>query len=360
MSVVVLNKIPSPTWSWCRMNKTELVCDEQILSALENVLPDVRGEAEGLEYTENGSILWEKLPELTGGIGDDAGSLFEEAVPCGISVLAGKKIEKPVVLDYNFAQGMNVSACQVIHAQEGAEVTVVIVNSSDKDACGLEALKTEIYAEAFSKVHVIKVQLLGDDFIQIDETASYAAENASVNVTHVVLGGAKTYVGVGSSLKEYKASFRSDLAYMCKNKQELDLNYIVLQYGKKTDCKMYVNGTLRDEAKKTYRGTIDFKNGCAGSTGEEQEEVLLLSPKAVNNSIPVILCDEEDVAGEHGASIGRLSDEQLFYMESRGICQEAAENIIARAKIQRVVSLIDDEKVVEQTESFMNGLFGEE
>ena len=73
-----------------------------------------------------------------------------------------------------------------------------------------------------------------------------------------------------------------------------------------------------------------------------------------------ILCDEEDVAGEHGASIGRLSDEQLFYMESRGICQEAAENIIARAKIQRVVSLIDDEKVVEQTESFMNGLFGEE
>lgn len=360
MSSVVLNKIPSPTWSWCKMNKAELACDEQVISALENVLPEVRGEADGVEYTENGSVLWEKLPELTGGTGDGADALFDEAVPCGISVLAGKKIEKPVVLDYNFAQGMNVSACQVIHAQEGAEVTVVIVNSSDKDACGLEALKTEIYAEAFSKVHVIKVQLLGDDFIQIDETASYAAENASVNVTHVVLGGAKTYVGVGSNLKEYKANFHSDLAYMCKGKQELDLNYIVLQYGKKTDCKMFVNGTLRDEAKKTYRGTIDFKNGCAGSTGEEQEEVLLLSPKAVNNSIPVILCDEEDVAGEHGASIGRLSDEQLFYMESRGICQEAAENIIARAKIQRVVSMIDDEKVVEQTESFMNGLFGEE
>ena len=179
-----------------------------------------------------------------------------------------------------------------------------------------------------------------------------------MEVTHIVLGGAKTYVGVGSNLKEYKSSFKSDLAYYTRGNQELDLNYIVLQYGKKTDCVMNVYGTMNDQSKKTYRGTIDFKNGCAGSTGNEQEETLLLSPKVVNNSIPVILCDEEDVSGEHGASIGRLSEDMLFYMESRGISLEVAENLIARAKVQRVVNKIGDEKVCGQVEAFMDDLFG--
>ena len=80
-----------------------------------------------------------------------------------------------------------------------------------------------------------------------------------------------------------------------------------------------------DYAKKTYRGTIDFKNGCQGASGNEQEETLLLTPTVVNKSIPVILCDEEDVAGEHGATIGKLSNDILFYMNAHGISKEAAE-----------------------------------
>ena len=117
---------------------------------------------------------------------------------------------------------------------------------------------------------------------------------------------------------------------------------------------MKVNGTLLDGASKTYRGTIDFKNGCAGAKGNEMEEVLLLSPKAVNKSIPVILCDEEDVEGEHGATIGRLSKEMLFYMESRGISEAEAEKIMSRAKIQAAASLIPDEDIKEKINAFLD------
>lgn len=351
---IIVNEIPSKTWSWCRMNKAEV----SVEAGLENVLPEVRGESK-VEYTENGTSLWENLPETKGGAGAGADSLFEEALPVGIVAPKGKKLTEPVVLNYAFAEGMNALTTQVIKAEEDSELTVIILSSSDKKAGGLQALKTEIVAGANAKVHLIKAQLLGDDFVQIDETASYAGENALVEVTHVVLGGAKTYVGTGSNLKEYKASFKSDLAYYTRGTQELDLNYIVLQYGKKTDCVMNVYGTMKDESKKTYRGTIDFKNGCAGSTGNEQEETLLLSPKVVNNSIPVILCDEEDVAGEHGASIGRLAEDMVFYMESRGVSRESAENLMARAKVQRIVNKIGDEKTVEQIEAYMDSLFGE-
>ena len=350
---IIINEIPSKTWSWCKMNKAEVSFE----SGLENFFPEVRGES-GVEYTQNGTLLWDSLAETKGGVGSGADSLFDDALPVGIIAKKGSKVLAPVVLNYSFADGSRGVTSQVIKAEEDSEVTVIILSSSQKSGRGFQALKTKIVAKANSKVHVIKVQLLGDGFVQVCDTASCCDESAEVEVTHIVLGGAKTYVGVGSNLKEYKSSFKSDLAYYTRGNQELDLNYIVLQYGKKTDCVMNVYGTMNDQSKKTYRGTIDFKNGCAGSTGNEQEETLLLSPKVVNNSIPVILCDEEDVSGEHGASIGRLSEDMLFYMESRGISLEVAENLMARAKVQRVVNKIGDEKVCGQVEAFMDDLFG--
>ena len=96
------------------------------------------------------------------------------------------------------------------------------------------------------------------------------------------------------------------------------------------------SGALTDSAEKVFRGTIDFKNGSAGSTGSEQETVLLLGDDVVNKTVPLILCAEENVEGNHGATIGELDDETLFYFESRGIGREAAENLMARAAVERL------------------------
>ena len=84
------------------------------------------------------------------------------------------------------------------------------------------------------------------------------------------------------------------------------------------------------------------------------EETLLLSPTAINKSLPVILCDEEDVEGEHGATIGRLSSDILFYMQSRGISEKEAEIIMSRAKIQAAADLIPDEEIKNQISDFLD------
>lgn len=353
---IQINRMPSATWSWLKMNSASLSVD--YLSPAENLIPAARG-TEGVSYAENGAEEQKKLPVLAGGAGESAASLFASAVPVSIVAKKGTAAEKPVVLSYALSAGQNGLAAQVIRAEENSSLTVIILCSSEKTDGGFNALRTQIVAEPYAKVHVIKVQLLGEKFVQIDDTESRCAENAHIEVTHIVLGGAKTYVGVGNDLAEYKASFKSRLAYYCRNEQELDMNYVVLHHGKKTECRMDVGGTLTDSSKKTYRGTIDFINGCGGSKGVEQEETLLLSEKTTNNSIPIILCDEEDVSGEHGASIGRLSDEILFYMKNRGIGKQAAENLIARAKVQSTASYINDEEVLSKTELFMDSIFGE-
>lgn len=350
-----INKLVSPSWSWLKINEASLDFD----FSLENVLPKARN-AQNIVFCENGSELKKNFPELLSGTGKSSDSIFENSVPKGISIPENAKIEKPLVLNYDFSEKKYALTSQVIVAGENSEATVIIVSSSEKKSAGFQALKTEVYAKPNSKIHIVKVQLLGDGFVQVDDTASYAAENASINLTHVELGASKVYVGAGCSLKEYKGSFKSNLGYYLKDEQLLDMNFIVNHFGKKTLCKMNVAGSLADSSRKTYRGTIDFKTGSAGSSGNEQEETLLLGSNVVNNSMPIILCTEEDISGEHGATIGSLSDEILFYMESRGISRENAEKIIARAKIQAVSSEINDEETVEKINAEMNSIFGEE
>ena len=350
---VVINQIPSPTWSWLKMDnasldvESELITVEPKISHIQNCVRDDSLSIDNLSV------------KFTSGIGKEADNFFKDNKSIGLIIPVNTKTEEPIVLAYDLSSKKSTLTSQKIIAEKNSEATIIILSENSNDSEVFQVLKTQIVAKEGAVLNLFKVQLLSDKSIQIDESSTYTFENANVNVKHIVLGGAKTFVGVGTELREYKSSFTSDMAYLCQNNQELDLNYIVNHYGKKTSCSMFVNGTLRDKAKKTYRGTIDFKLGCSGSEGEEQEETLLLSPEVVNNSIPVILCDEEDVAGEHGASIGRLSDEMLFYMQSRGIEKTEAENAIARSKIQRIVSLIKNEEVVSTIEKYMLGVFGD-
>ena len=147
-----------------------------------------------------------------------------------------------------------------------------------------------------------------------------------------------------------KSSLKMDIGYVGRDNQTIDMNVFANHLGKKTESEINVNGTLKDAARKVFKGTIDFKRGASDSVGNEQENVLLLGDDIVNKTIPLILCAEENVVGNHGATIGELDDDTLFYFESRGIEKEAAENILARASIERLTRLIDDTKIVDDIE----------
>ncbi|WP_191014140.1 SufB/SufD family protein [Treponema zioleckii] len=301
-----LNKIPALTWNWLKMNRANL---------------DVEAESD---------VISEKK-----------------------EIVATKPNEK-VSLHFDFEDGKTYEHEQIITARENSEITVIMDYSSAENASGFSKIRTKLVAEANAKIHLVKVQLLGSDFVQIDDTVGECADNAEIKVTQVELGGAKIFAQVKNDLNGFMSKFKSHTAYLCKDKQNFDFNYLVNHFGEKSDTRMWIKGVVDGEATKTYRGTIDFKNGCAESTGDEQEETLLMSPTVINKSIPIILCDEENVAGSHGSTIGRLSADELFYMQSRGITEDEAKKMMARAKIISVANQIPDSALVEKITTFID------
>ena len=300
-----INKIPCLTWNWLKMNRASLEVDAD---------SEIISEKKEITAAKKGEVVYLPL-------------VFED----------GKRYEHE----------------QVITAEENAEITVIMDYTSAKNAGGFSSIKTKLVALPYSKIHLVKVQLLGSNYVQIDDTTGECDDGSKIEVTQIELGGSKVYVQVKNELNGYESKFKSDTAYITENGQILDMNYVVNHHGAKTDTKMIVKGVVGDAALKVYRGTIDFKRGCTDATGDEQEETLLMSPTAINKSIPMILCDEENVAGTHGATLGRLGADELFYMQSRGISEEEAKVMMKKAKILSTASLIPNEEVRTKIENFL-------
>ena len=111
---------------------------------------------------------------------------------------------------------------------------------------------------------------------------------------------------------------------------------------------MEVQGALTDSAKKHFKGTIDFKKGYKKATGNENESCLLLTDTARSIALPMLLCSEEDVEGNHASSSGKIDTKTLFYIMSRGFSEKDAIKLVVKAKFECVLNTIDDWQLREE------------
>lgn len=225
-----------------------------------------------------------------------------------------------------------------------SEMTVVMDYTSEESAKGLAAVQTKILAEENAVLHLVQIQRLGDEVTFINDIGGECAESARIEVIRLILSGKNTYDGCRTALSGRKSSMRADIGYLVSGDGHLDMNYDAYHTAAKTECEINAAGVLRDHAFKLFRGTIDFQKGCPGAVGNEMEDVLLMDDTVINQTIPLILCAEEDVVGNHGATIGRLDENLLFYMESRGMDQNQIYEMMAKARIDAVIRRIPDEK----------------
>ena len=172
---------------------------------------------------------------------------------------------------------------------------------------------------------------MAEDQQHLESVGVTADENARVEVRQYALGGGTIALGTCVDLAGNRSQADVLLRYHARRKDVLDINHVVRQRGRNTRAEVSESGALDDAARKTLRATIDLVHGARGSKGNEAESVLVLGDDVVNKTMPVILCDEDDVAGNHGATIGSVSPEQIDYLMDRGLSRREAEQLFVRA-----------------------------
>lgn len=203
-------------------------------------------------------------------------------------------------------------------------------------------LNTKIVIDSNKDNNITIINLTSKDsksFIAIENNVK---ENIKSTVNFIELGGI-VKVSNYYSINNGENYFNS--LYLGKNTDKIDMNYYVGLNKKNSISKINVQGSLSDQANKSFKGTIDFYEESSKSIGEEIENCILLSDKAVSRSLPMLLCHEEDVEGAHGVSTGKIDEDKLFYLMSRGIDEKEAKKLIINANYNLVIDNIPDEEI---------------
>lgn len=278
------------------------------------------------------------------GLGDEAREYLEYIAgePIVFATQPGQRTCATVRVE-GVDEAANVAAIDIV-AAPGSSLSVAVGLDSPKPGAGVVGTRLRVFAGADARVDVTTTQTLDDSWIVLDDAGIVADERARVQLRQTVLGAGRAYTGLAADLRGDDARLDIDTRYLGHAHETRDFNYVAHQRGRRTVCNLDANGVLAGESTKTLRGTIELAHGCKGSVGSEQETVLLADERVTNRTVPVILCDEDDVAGNHGATIGHVAPRQLLYLASRGISPDDAERLFISATYQEAALNAPDER----------------
>ena len=384
MTIRHASAMPAPTWSWLKMNDVtiqipddlERNCQVEIeagdtldnttsfegsVAALQERIDSARTDtpaderamitaatgadrgAEELDIPalstyEHRAALSEIVCDIANdfetGVGADMRA-YLNFLAGGTAVLATEEGEEAeATIRVTTHEGEASGASIDIVAAPNSTFSIALSLDSDADAPAFMGSTMRVFAGAGARVDITVYLTASDAVTCVEDSGFVLDKGARVNVRHVVLGGGFTATGLAADLRGDRSRIDVDTSYLASGTQQRDFNYIIRHRGRKTVSNMNANGVLTGTSKKCLRGTIDLIHGAKGAEGNERETVLLASKGVDNKTVPNILCDEDDVAGNHGATIGHVRPDQLFYAACRGLSQEQAEALFLSAKLE--------------------------
>ena len=243
---------------------------------------------------------------------------------------------------YNFDDdNINLINNIVVNATKKCKLYIVYKSNTNKECFHNGVIK--INALENSKIDVVVVNTMNKNSNNFEAYENIIESNASINYTIIDIGGKNSITNYYSNILGEKAKNDLKTIYLGAENNIKDLNYIAELRGKQSFIDIDVQGTLSGNAKKNFKGTIDFKKGCKKAKGNENEFCMLLSEKARSIALPMLLCTESDVEGNHSTASGKVDNQELFYIMSRGLSYNEAVKLIVKARFNKILSRIEDE-----------------
>lgn len=230
-----------------------------------------------------------------------------------------------------------------ICATGNANIIIEYKSSTNKECFHNGVIK--VFAKENAKLNITVINLLNSNSEHFEAMENILEDNSDLNYTIIDIGGKNSIQNYYSNIIGKSAKNDLKTIYLGSENQIKDINYIAELRGQKSFVDIDVQGALKENAKKNFKGTIDFKKGCKKAKGNENEFCMLLSEKAKSLALPMLLCTEDDVEGNHSTASGKVDKEQLFYIMTRGLSYKEAVKLIVRANFNKTIERILDEEV---------------
>lgn len=244
-----------------------------------------------------------------------------------IHVPADRDCDEPIFIRYSAPDGAAIFPATVVLAERGARVTIIerIETGGAAFVCGTSEVVTGENAD----VSFAAVQTAAEDSRVIWNRAALPGRDARVVWANAEVGAALAAGDLSVAFDHPGAAAEVTAIFFPHGTQHVDVVSTVEHRAGEATSETLVKSAARDRGQARFLGNIRIAPHAQGSDARLRDDALLLSPAAHVDSVPALEIGANDVKAYHGATVGAMDAEQIFYMESRGIERAAAERMIA-------------------------------
>jgi len=248
-----------------------------------------------------------------------------------VSVAPGRTPDRPVHLVFVTAPAApapRVHPRVVVLMAEGASATVIEEYASLGEGTAFTNPVTEIDLGANASLQHYRLLRENEQTFHLGEIAVRQARDSRFTGHSIVLGGRLTRQDVGVVLAGDGAECTLNGLYVVAGRQHVDHHTLVDHAAPHTTSRELYKGVLDGKASGVFNGRVLIREGVAKIDAAQTNNNLLLSDQALVNTSPELEILADDVKAVHGATIGQIEDEELFYLRSRGIDPRTARHIL--------------------------------
>lgn len=337
-----------------------------VLTAGETTTATLQPEiaAQGVVFADMRSA-WQKHPAileqyLDTAVRPDEGkfaALAEVLADNGVLVYvpAGVEVVQPlhsVIYSLKKAQFSRI----LVVAEAGAKLTFVMELASPEDATEphLYGAIVEVLVGEGADVRFIELQSLGKAAWNISHERSKVAKDANLDWIFSAIGSKLTKSFMELNLEGDNAVGRMSGFYFAEGDQHLDHDTQQNHKALHTTSDLLFKGALRDESRSVWQGMIYVAPGAQKTDGYQANRNLVLSKKARADSIPGLEIMADDVRCTHGATVGKLEEEHIFYLMARGIDRATAERVVVDGFFDPIMQRIPFDDVRERLKNIVD------
>ena len=266
-----------------------------------------------------------------------------------VVVPAGVELEQPLAVRIvNSIEGGSLFFRLLVVAEEGARFTLIEeYASSSPELAGYTNAVAELFVEQSAKLEYVSIQSLSQETWHFASHHARVERDAELDWVAGGFGSKKGKVWIQNDLTGPGATSRVTGAYFADRDQHLDYDTYQLHVAPNTTSDFAFKGALRDHATSVWRGMIRVEEDAQRTNAYQENRNLMLSPTTHAVPIPGLEILANDVRCTHGATVGQVDREQLFYLMARGLPRGEAERLIVRGFFSDVLDRVELEPVRE-------------
>ena len=233
----------------------------------------------------------------------------------------------------------------LVVAERDSEATIFFESGCAGEAPGLSVFVAEYRLAAGARIETVQVQAEGPDRIHVTSSHARLEANARFESHVFSLGTGLVRSELSVTLDEPGAETRMRGFFLGREQGHVDHFTTVDHAAAHCTSDEEYRGVLGDEADGVFRGRVIIRAGAQQSDARQSNPNLLLSDRASIDTKPQLEIYADDVRASHGATIGQLDEDALFFLRARGIDEAEARLVLTRGFAFSIVDGIENESV---------------